>query len=294
MKFVLKKDTQVIAVVGPTATGKSAYAVEIAKQFKAAGKKAAIISADSRQVYKFLNIGSGKVTKKEMGGIPHYMLDVVHPRTTFSVVAFVKKAEKIINELLTKNIVPIVCGGTGFYIDALLRGLTFPEVKPNKELRAKLEQMSNEDLFKILLKKDKERAEHIDAKNKVRLVRALEIIEELGKVPAIQKTQPKYQTQWIGLNTTDDILKQKIHTRLSARMKQGMLAETTKLHANEKVSWKRLESLGLEYKYMALIAQKKISVEQALTQLEIEIWQYAKRQRMWFKRNKEIEWIEVD
>ena len=213
MKFVLKKDTQVIAVVGPTATGKSAYAVEIAKQLKAQGKKAAIISADSRQVYKFLNIGSGKVTEKEMGGIPHYMLDVVHPRTTFSVVAFVKKAEKIINELLTKNIVPIVCGGTGFYIDALLRGLTFPEVKPNKKLREKLEQMSNEDLFKILLKKDKERAEHIDAKNKVRLVRALEIIEELGKVPAMQTSKPKYQTQWIGLNTTDEILKQKIHAQ---------------------------------------------------------------------------------
>lgn len=282
------KYPKVIVICGQTATGKSDFAVDLAKKINppAGGE---IISADSRQVYKGLNIGSGKITKKEMEGIPHHLLDIANPKTVFSVSQFIKKGEQAIKDILKRNRVPIICGGTGFYIDALVSGKTFPEVKPNIALRKKLNKENLESLQKILKDLDSERFKKIDIHNKVRLIRAIEIAKTLGKVPRIKK-QKKYNVEYIGISFPDEILKQRIHDRLYKRMKIGMVTEVKKLHETG-LSWKRLESFGLEYKYIALYLQKKLSKKEMLLELEHAIWHYAKRQKTWFKKNKNIQWI---
>lgn len=271
---------KIIVVCGPTSTGKSDYAVKLAKQINGE-----IISADSRQVYIGMDIGSGKITKKEMDGIPHYMLDVASPKRTFSAAQYKKHAGRYITKILKKRKTPIICGGTGFYIDALL-GLEFPEVKPNPALRKKLEKQSTIELAKQLETLDRERYESIDVHNKVRLIRAIEIATTLGKVPKIIKKTP-YDVSWILLDMPDEELKQRIEKRLLSRLKKGMVAEVEKLHTNG-VSFQKLVSFGLEYKYCALYIQKKISKRDMIEAIKTASWQYVKRQRTWLKRNKAI------
>lgn len=275
---------KLIVICGPTATGKSDYAVTLAKKINGE-----IISADSRQVYKGLDIGAGKITKKEMRGTPHHLLDVVSPKKVFSVEQFQKLGKRAISDILKREKTPIICGGTGFYIDALVYESTFPSVPPNKKLRAQLEKESTEVLFALLQEKDPERAESIDSKNKVRLIRALEIVEAIGKVPTTKKESP-YDIKWIGLDFPDDTLKERIHIRLLKRLKGGMIKEVENLHT-QGLSWKRMRELGLEYRYLADYLTGKYTKEEMTSQLESAIWQYAKRQRTWFKRNKEIGWI---
>lgn len=272
---------KIIVVCGPTATGKSDYAVALAKN-PPAGGRGEIISADSRQVYKGLDIGSGKITAREMKHVPHHLLDVANPKRIFSVAQYQKLANKAIKDILKRDKTPIICGGTGFYIDALVYDHSMPEVKPNKTLRKQLEKFSIEELSQKLEALDPQRFETIDTKNKVRLVRAIEIATALGSVPKTTRTK-KYDVQWHYLDFPDDILKKRIHDRLHKRMKAGMVAEVKRLHT-EGVSWKRLESLGLEYRYLALFLQGKLSKTDMLTQLESAIWHYAKRQRTWFKK----------
>lgn len=263
---------------GPTATGKSDKAVSLALEHNGE-----IISADSRQVYKGLDIGSGKVTKKEMCSVPHYMLDIASPKRTYSVAQFQKRAAEHIQDILKRGKMPIVCGGTGFYIDAVLYGSEFPKVRSDQKLRKELNKKTVVELFTLLTKKDPRRAKEIDAKNKVRLIRALEIIETLGKVPKVSK-KPQYNIECVYLDFPDDVLKERIHVRLLKRMKQGMVHEAEKLHT-QGLSFSRMEQLGLEYKYLALLLQKKISKKDFLEQLENAIWHYAKRQRTWFKKH---------
>lgn len=276
---------KIIVVLGQTSTGKSDFAVEIAK--RVGGE---IISADSRQVYKGMNLGTGKITKKEMRGIPHYLLDVVSPKKVFSVSDFQKLASSAINDILKRGKTPILCGGTGFYIDAVINGTTLPEVPPNKKLRNTLEKKSTEQLFKMLEKLDSARAKNIDRKNKVRLIRAIEIAKALGSVPAVSH-ESKYKVTKIGLTMPDEILKEKIKVRLISRIKKGMLSEIQNLH-DSGISWKRMESLGLEYRYGALYLQKKLTKEEMIEKLNTEIWHYAKRQKTWFKRGKDTIWID--
>lgn len=276
---------KIIVVCGPTSTGKSDYAVKLAKQINGE-----IISADSRQVYIGMDIGSGKITQKEMKGIPHYMLDIASPKRTFSAAQYKKQAERCITKILKKGKTPIICGGTGFYIDALL-GLEFPEVKPNTILRKKLEKQSTLELAKQLEKLDKDRYESIDIHNKVRLVRAIEIATALGHVPKVIQKTP-YDVSWILLDMSDEKLKERIEKRLLARLKKGMITEVQKLHTSG-VSFQKLESFGLEYKYCALYLQKKISKKDMIEAIKTTSWQYVKRQRTWLKRNKQISytWI---
>lgn len=293
-----KSRQKVIVILGQTATGKSDFAVEIAKLV--GGE---IISADSRQVYKGLDIGSGKITKKEMKGVSHHLLDVASPTRTFTVADFKKKAEDAIKQIVKNEKVPIICGGTGFYIDSLVSGQTLPEVAPDNKLRATLEKKSIEELFKILKKLDAKRAKYIDKNNPVRLIRAIEIASALGKVPKLSKNKKaqKYDIIYIGLTLPDEILKEKIRIRLYARTKDGMIKEVESLHKNG-FSWKRLNDLGLEYRYVSGYIQsgeyiKNDEINAVLKQdwvqkLNSEIWHYAKRQKTWFKRNKDIIWID--
>jgi len=277
---------KIIVILGQTATGKSGFAVEVAKKINGE-----IISADSRQVYKGMDLGTGKVTKKEMGGIPHFMLDIISPKNkTFSAGQFQKMAKQKIKEILDKKNIPIICGGTGYYIDSLINSLPFPEVLPNKKLRKELEGESTTELFEILKKIDKNRAKNIDAKNKVRLIRAIEIAQELGQVPKLKKTKKEFETIKIGLAFPDNELKRRIYERLIKRIKKGMMKEVEKLHESG-VSWKKLESFGLEYRYVSFYLQKKMTKEEMIEKLFSAIWHFAKRQKTWWKKDKEIIWI---
>ena len=276
---------KVIVILGQTTTGKSDLAVEIAK--KIGGE---VISADSRQVYKGLDLGTGKITKKEMRGIPHFLLDVADPKRKFSVAQYKKLADQKIIEIIKRGNVPIICGGTGFYIDAITNGIIFPEVPPNSKLRKILEKKATVELFKILKKLDSARAKKIDKKNKVRLIRAIEIAKALGKVPKTTEVMPPYKFIKIGLCLPTEILKEKIKIRLEKRLKVGMLKEIKDLH-KKNLSWKRMQELGLEYRYLSLYLQSKINKSVMIDKLNSEIYHYAKRQMTWFKRDKDILWL---
>lgn len=276
---------KVIAIVGPTASGKTSLSIEIARLIDGE-----VVSADSRQIYTGLDIGSGKVTKREMRGVPHHLLDIASPKRTISVVQYEKLATRAIKDILKRGKVPIICGGTGLYADAILTNAFFPEVPPNPELRKKLEKLPTEKLFSKLMKLDPARAKTIDANNPRRLIRAIEIATALGKVPERTEPTPRYDTLWIGLTMPQEKLEERIHTRLISRMRHGMVAEAKRLHA-EGLSWKRMESLGLEYRFLAQFLSGKLSKEEMIELLNIAIRQFSKRQMMWFKRNKNIKWF---
>jgi tRNA dimethylallyltransferase len=276
----------IIVILGPTATGKSDLAVQIAKKFNGE-----VISADSRQVYKDLDLGTGKITKKEMRGVPHYMLSVISPKAIYNVEKYKIKTQKIIADILKRGKLPIICGGTGFYIEAMVNNATLPAVLPDLILRNKLEKKTCEELMIILGKLDKNIIKTIDSKNKRKIIRAIEIATELGQVPAI-KYEPLYNAIQIGLIAPDKILKDRIKIRLINRIKAGMLNEGKRLH-KQGLSFKRMESLGLEYRYMARYLNGQINLEQMIEQLNSQIWQYARRQKTWFRRNANIIWYKV-
>lgn len=289
---------KLIVVVGPTASGKSELAIRIAK--KIGGE---IISADSRQIYRGLDIGSGKVEGKwkTIGknkvfvykDIPHYLIDEVSPRTQHTVAKFQKKARKTIANIIKQGKTPVICGGTGHWADAVVFGQALPEVKPDSKLRAKLSKLTTPNLFKLLQNLDPGRAAEIDSQNPRRLMRALEIVMSTGKpIPKTEQNPEVYgnfEVEWIGLNPGMDFLEKKIKKRLTERFKQGMIKEVEALRKNG-LSWKRLEAFGLEYKFCALYLQDKITKDELETQLFTAIRQYAKRQMTWFKRNKNIRW----
>lgn len=292
----MNEKSKIIVILGQTSTGKSDFAVQIAKEINGE-----IISADSRQVYKGMNLGTGKITKKEMEKIPHHLLDVVSPLKVFSVSDYKKQADKKIKEILNKRKIPIICGGTGFYIDSLINKNIFPEVPPNKKLRDELLKKTPAQLFDILQELDKDRSKNIDKNNPVRLIRAIEIAKTLGKVPLLTtKIAPDsvLGVIKIGLTIPSEILKERIKNRLLFRIKKGMIKEIENLHKNG-LSWKRMENLGLEYKYISLYLKKnnlpplklRKAKEEMIEKINTETWHYAKRQRTWFKRDKSIIWI---
>lgn len=281
----MKQHKKLIVIVGQTATGKSLFAVQLAKKINGE-----IISADSRQIYKGLDLLSGKVTKKEMGGIPHHMLDILTPRSVFSVAQYQKKAYKIIDGVLKRKRVPILVGGTGLYIDSVTLGNILPEVPPNKKLRKQLTKYSTPKLFEILKKVDPLRAETIDKNNPVRLIRAIEIAKALGVVPMVS-TQPKYEVLSIGLTLPEEKLKNTITKRIEDRIKKGMLREAKKLHTRG-ITYKRMGELGLECRYASLYLQNKITKKEFMSELAKTTWQYAKRQKTWFKRNPKTIWVD--
>ena len=281
-----KKHNKLLVIVGPNASGKSDLAVKLAKRFNGE-----VVSADSRQVYKGMDIGTGKITKEEMQGIPHHLLDVASPKRRFSVVQYQKKAIEAIKKIQRKGKLPILCGGTGFYVQAVVDGLVFPKVKPDWRFRKKLEQKSARELYKYLKKLDPERAKTIEKDNKRRLIRAIEIVLKTGKpVPKLQK-QKLFDVLMIGIKRNKKELKERIRKRLKKRLKQGMIEEVKKLKESG-LSWKRLEEFGLEYRWIARYLQGKIDYQEMIEKLQKDIEDFAKRQMTWFKRDKRICWIQ--
>jgi len=280
---------RIVCIVGPTAAGKSALGMGLAKCF--GGE---IISADSRQVYKGLDIGTGKITKREMKGIPHHLLDVVPPKKVFTAHAFVVKTRKAIGEIVARGNMPIIVGGTGFYIDALVGRISLASAPANPKFRATLEHEPTENLLRQLQLLDPERARTIDIHNKRRLIRALEISQGLPlDKQAIQEESldnPHCDILWIGVALPSDELRARIAKRLSQRLKRGMIAEAKRLHEYG-LSYKRMHELGLEYRSLARFLQGEITRQQLEAELQTAIWHYAKRQMTYWRRNKEIRWF---
>lgn len=279
------KKPKIIVILGPTASGKSDLAVEIARLLNGE-----VVSADSRQVYKMMDIGTGKITKKEMKKIPHHLLDVARPNKRYDVSKYQKLAIKSVHKILKKGKLPIICGGTGLYIKAIVDNPSYPKIKPDPKLRKKLEKWPTKKLFQKLKKLDPKRAKTIDPKNPRRLIRALEILIKSGKKIKKIKNNPLFDAVQIGINIPQKKLRKKIKQRLQKRIKQGMVREVKTLLKN-KVSFRRMEELGLEYRFVARYLKKEISKEQMQEQLYKAICRYAKRQMTWFKKDKRVVWI---
>ena len=278
-------EKKLIVILGPTASGKSELAVRLAKKFN--GK---IVSADSRQVYRRMDIGTGKVTKKEMKGIPHYLLDVASPKKRFTVIQYRKLALKAINKILKNVHVPILCGGTGFYIQAVVDGIIIPEVPPDWRLRKELEKKSTEELYQILKKLDPRRAKTIESKNKRRLIRALEIVKKIGRVPIFKKEPLPHPILMIGIKKEKKELSSLIKKRFFKWLKMGLIAEVKKLKKSG-LSWKRIEDFGIHYRVIAQYLQNKISYKEMIESSLRELQNYAKRQMTWWKSDKRIHWV---
>jgi tRNA dimethylallyltransferase len=286
---------RIIVILGPTASGKSDLAIVVARCF--GGE---IISADSRQVYRGMDIGTGKVTKREQKLARHWLIDVASPKRQFTVADFQRLGQKAIADILRRGKIPIICGGTGFYIDALIHNTNLPDVPPDVKLRAQLEKKTTAQLFAQLQRRDPRRADTIDSHNKRRLIRALEIIMTTHKpVPPPVAPQPQFDILWLGIRWPKDNLDKRIAARLDKRLRQGMIREVHKLNESG-VSFKRLESFGLEYRWVVryvhtlpkLSAKEgKISYKNMRDRLLTDIIHYAKRQMTWFKRNKNIRWV---
>lgn len=283
------KNQKLIVILGPTASGKTGMSIKLAKKYNGE-----IVSADSRQVYKGLDIGSGKVTKKEMQGIPHYLLNVANPKNRFSVTQYQKLAQKAIKKIRANGKLPFLVGGTGFYIQSIVDNIILPSVKPNWKLRTELEKKSNEELFLMLQKLDPIRAQNIDKQNPRRLLRALEIIMSTGlAVPTLSHIEKpnEFDVLQIGIKKDKTELAELINKRLLARLKNNvMINEVKKLH-RQGLSFKRFEELGLEYRFVAQYLQDKINYQEMVDNIKKESEHFAKRQMTWFKRDKCIKWI---
>ncbi len=291
---------KIIVILGPTASGKSKLAIKLAhwlsqerikKKFKIEG--AEIICADSRQVYKGLDIGTDKVSQKEREKIPHYLLDVASPKRKFTVFQYRKLALKILEKIFKKNKIPIFCGGTYFYIKAVIDGISLPEVPPNWKLRKELEKKDTKELFEMLKKLDPQRAKTIEKENKRRLIRAIEIVKKLGRVPPQRENPLPYPVLFIARDVEKNELKKRIEKRFLKWLKKGLIKEVKKLKESS-LSFKRIEEFGLHYKIISQYLQKKITKKEMIEKSIKSIQDYAKEQLKWLKKERRLHWIKND
>ena len=274
---------KLIVIEGTNASGKSSLGVEMAARFNGE-----IVSADSRQVFRRLDLGSGKITPEEMNGVPHHLLDVRDPGEFFSMADFQRLACEAIYGIISRNRVPFLVGGTGLYVDAVADGYNLSEKAPDLSLRARLETYETPELYEMLKRKlpDTE----IDPRNRHRVMRALERLEA-GDFHPVSKT-PRYELLKLGVTWPREILKQRIDERLERRLDEGMVDEVRAL-LNEGVSEEFMVKLGLEYKYMTWYLTGKIGYEQMKEELAGAIKKFAKRQMTWFRRDPRIHWLDM-
>ena len=277
-----KNLNKVIAVVGPTASGKTAHAVNLAQ--KIGGE---IISADSRLVYKGFDIGTAKPTLDERMGIPHYMIDIVEPEIEYSAGAYIKEADKIISKILSRGKVPIVAGGTGLYINMLLMDYNMPDAAPDKDLREKLK--SHENPYQILYELDSNYAQKIDKNDRKKIIRAIEIIKATGKSVEQNITESKkYDVEWIGLNFPRNELYDRINLRVDKMIKDGLVEETKYLLKKHGRINNILYTIG--YQEITGYLDGVLTLNEATDKLKQNTRRYAKRQLTWFRKNPKIKW----
>lgn len=281
-----------VVLLGPTAGGKTAWGVKLAKKFNGE-----IISADSRQVYRGMDIGTGK-DKATYGQVKVHGLDLVSPKSQYTVAAYQRYAYKTIKDIISRGKLPIMVGGTGLYINAVVYGYQFNNQSDNKKLiavRARLEKWSLKKLLTKLKEIDPQTYKKIDRQNRRRVQRAVEIYLISGKTKseADTKQAPPYQFCVIGIDVPCDELHRRIKRRLMERIaKEGMVAEVEQLHKTG-VSWKKLDSFGLEYRWISRFLRGQIDLATMLQQLERDIQQFAKRQLTWWRKDTDITWVNI-
>lgn len=275
MRYV-KSEAPLICVVGPTASGKSARAVTLAKE-----RNGEVISVDSRQVYRMLDIGTEKTMPEDMGGIPHHLIDICDPKEVYTAGDFVRDATRLIQEIEARGKRPILAGGSHFYVDALLYGLPI-ETKPNPTLREDLEQLSTEALAARLAEEDPRRADRIDLHNRRRVIRALEIIAEHGHVPERDQSAMQYDVEWVVVDPPREVLRERINTRLRSAFDRGLIDEVREVRAY--VGDDRLNELGLEYRIVGEYLRDERAEDTLIPALENKLWHYARQQKTWLRK----------
>jgi tRNA dimethylallyltransferase len=289
---LMSKRIKVVFVTGPTATGKTSLAVDLARSFDGE-----IISVDSRQVYRGMDIGSGKdLADYEEGGAPvrHHLIDIVDPTDEYNLMSFCRDAKEAVIDIHARGKLPIFCGGTALYLNALISGHTLPGSAPDSELRKELRAKSTEELAELLKEKDSAAYESLkDKDNHVRLIRAIENIE--GADHQVEPLAPLIEPLVIGVYFLRKEVHKRIEARLGARLESGMIEEVENLHKNG-VSWEKLEFFGLEYRFVALYLQGKMPYEEMKEKLLFKIRKFAKSQDIWFRKIERegtvIHWLE--
>ena len=271
-----EKLTSILCIAGPTASGKSARAVEEALTL--AGE---VISVDSRQVYRGLDIGTEKISGEEMRGVPHHLIDIHDPREPYSAGDFVADASRLIEEIRGRGRLPILAGGTHFYFDALLHGLP-ADAPADDELRAKLAGTPTEELYMRIERADPTRAAELDRANRRRLVRALEIIERHGAVPPRLRSAPLYDIQWIVIDPSRETLRARIDARLQDAFARGLIDEVRRVR--EAVGDAQLAELGLEYRIVGEYIRGERVESSLIPALSAKLWHFARRQRAWLRK----------
>ncbi len=279
-------DNKLIVILGPTASGKSDLAIKLAKKFNGE-----IVSADSRQIYQEMDIGTNKLTQKQMSGIKHYLIDLIKPDQEFTLTQYKRLAIKAIKDIQKRGQLPFLVGGTGLYIQTVVDNLQIPRAKPDKKLRNKLEKLSNQELLQQLKKIDPLTAATIDLNNKRRLIRALEVCLKTKKPFSQQrkKGQPLFDVCQIGLKLNKKTLERRINQRVEQMFKMGLIKETKKLA--KKYSLDRPAMSGIGYQEINQYLQGKINLRQAKALIKQHTRQYARRQMTWFKKDQRINWL---
>ncbi len=280
------KNNKVIAVVGATASGKSAFAVELAQ--KIGGE---IISADSRLVYKGMNIGTAKPVIDEMCGIPHYMIDIVEPDINYSAGLYAKEAKKHIKDILSRGKIPVIAGGTGLYLRILLENYLLPEVEPDYKLREELAELSFDELFEILSDLDKDATNLIEQNDKKKIIRYIEIVKLTGQPISKARGKKDYEEfdiEWIGLNFPREELYDRINKRVDLMIEQGLIDETKGLLKKYGRISNIVDTIG--YKEIISYLDGELTLDEAKDKLKQNTRNYAKRQLTWFRKNENIKW----
>lgn len=285
MSGVSLNKIKVIAIVGPTASGKTKFSINLARKINGE-----IISADSRLVYKGFNIGTAKPTKEEMNNIPHYMIDIVEPDDEYSAGLYKESASNIIKEINSKGKVPIVVGGTGLYIDVLLKGYSLPGVEANKKLRESLSKKSNNELFEILSRLDPSAITGLEINDRKKIIRTIEIITSTGRKLEESRgmTDSNYEIEWIGKNFRRNELYQRIDERVENMIDAGLIDETNELLKKYGRIYNLINTIG--YREMMLYLDGALSLNEAKELLKKNTRNYAKRQLTWFRKNQNIKW----
>lgn len=276
---------KVIAIVGATASGKSAYAIELAKQIDGE-----VVSADSRLVYREMNIGTAKPTKEEMQGIPHHMIDIVNPDFEYSAGLYAKQAKTCIDDILSRNKTPIITGGTGLYLKILLDKYDLPDIEPDWNLRRNLSKLTCNQLYDILAGTDSDAAKSIDKNDKKKLIRYIEIIKGTGMPldKARGKSDSPYDVEWIGLNFPRDILYERINKRVDLMLENGLVDEVKFLLKKYGRIHNITDTIG--YREIISAIDGEMEFADAVIKLKQNSRNYAKRQLTWFRKNTLIKW----
>lgn len=281
---------KLIVIVGPTASGKTALALRLARMFDGE-----IISADSRQIYRGMNIGTAKAPEKELKGIKHYLVDIKNPDKEYTVAEYKKDAIRAIRAILKKGKLPILVGGTGLYVKAVVDNLDIPAVKPNSALRKKLEMRIEKKglaaLYRELVERDPEAAYIVDGKNPRRVIRALEVTLMTGKPFSAQRKKGKriFDILEIGILKTPDELKKTINRRADKMIENGLANEVKKLI--KKYGRKPVAFDAIGYREIIDTLEGKITLAEAIELIKKKTWAFARRQMTWFRKDQKIKWV---